>query len=767
MPSSSSPSPADSCRAVLFRITGAVQGVGFRPFVFRLAQELGIHGWVRNGAQGVEIEAQAHGLVLEDFARLLRERAPAVARIRDITRQELTAGPRSAEFRILESDAGGAKTAQVLPDLATCPDCLREILDPTDRRHLYPFTNCTNCGPRFSILERIPYDRPNTSMSRFTMCEACRVEYEDPASRRFHAQPNACPECGPHLEWWDAHGRKSASGHEALVAAAQAIRRGSVVAVKGLGGFHLMVDARTAGAVRLLRERKRREEKPFALMYPSLDAVRADCAVGAAEERLLTSIEAPIVLLRKRPGVIAPDAGVAPGNPFLGAMLPYTPLHHILLRELGFPVVATSGNISDEPLCTDEREAVERLAGIADAFLVHDRPIARPVDDSVVRVTAGREMMLRRARGYTPRPVSFDPSADAVLAVGAHLKNTVALAHHDAVIISQHIGDLETFQSAEAFRRAVSTLVNLYEAEPAVVACDLHPDYVSSRFAREQGLPVHTVQHHHAHVAACMAENDLVGPVLGVAWDGTGLGPDGTVWGGEFLLATRGEYQRAGHFRTFALPGGDRAIREPRRAAIGALYEFMGEAVFDRQDIPSVAAFTSTELNTLRSMLRRGLNCPRTSSAGRLFDVVASLSGLRQVASFEGQGAMELEFGRLSGILESYPFRLEASGACLIIDWASVLECILADHHQFVPKGVISARFHNTMVEVIVVMARRAGRAEVALSGGCFQNAYLTEHAVQRLTEEGHQPFWHRQVPCNDGGVSFGQAVVAVAARNK
>jgi hydrogenase maturation protein HypF len=763
MPSSKQTPHADPGQACTFRVTGAVQGVGFRPFVYRLAHELGVSGWVKNDTQGVLIEACADFKTLELFERALRSRAPAAARVKEIIRTDAAKPAAGSEFRILESDPGGAKTAQILPDLATCPDCLREIFDPADRRFMYPFTNCTNCGPRFSIVESLPYDRPNTTMKRFTMCDRCQAEYEDPVDRRFHAQPNACPDCGPRLAWWNNHGIAGAAGPHALLAAANALRHGQVVAVKGLGGFHLMVDARNNDAVKLLRERKHREEKPLALMFPSLEAVRTVSEVSPMEERILLSMESPIVLLRARPdaGQIAPL--VAPRNPYFGAMLPYTPLHHILLSELGFPVVATSGNLSDEPICTDEQEALERLGRIADAFLVHDRPIVRAIDDSIVRIVAGQETVLRRARGFAPRPLLINDPGKTILATGAHLKNTVSLAHRDAVLISQHIGDLETFQSGLAFRKAVDALEDIYDTKPAVVACDMHPDYFSTRYARELGLPTLAVQHHHAHIAACMAENDLDGQVLGVAWDGTGYGTDGTIWGGEFLLATRKDFKRVGHFRQFRLPGGDVAIREPRRAAIGALYEMMGDVVFERKDLAPVSAFTAPELALLKSMLHSGVNSPVTSSAGRIFDIAASLLGLQQVSTFEGQAAMELEFAIAGGTSESYPFRLEDSGSCVIVNWAPLLECLLDDRMKAVVTGLISAKVHNTMAEVIVAVAKRIGDPRVVLSGGCFQNVYLTERTVSRLAEEGYVPYWHRLIPPNDGGISFGQAVVAAS----
>ena len=516
-------------------VRGAVQGVGFRPFVYRLASELGLAGWVNNSSQGAMIEVEGDADSLAEFLRRLRADRPIPCVLHNLTPVFLPALGYTG-FAVRGSSEDGPKTVVILPDLATCTDCLREIFDSGDRRFRYPFTNCTNCGPRYSIVEGLPYDRPRTTMKLFSMCAACRAEYDNPADRRFHAQPNACPRCGPHLELWDVTGHVQSTGEEALRAAADALRRGDIVAAKGLGGFHLLVDANNQEAVLRLRRRKLREEKPFGLMYPGLEAVRRDCRVSGEEERLLRSPEAPLVLLRRGPSDGIAWA-VAPGNPYLGVMLPYTPLHHLLLAEVGSPLVATSGNRSDEPICTDQREALTRLGGIADVFLVHNRPIARPVDDSVVRIVLGQEMVLRRARGYAPYPVPFGESPRPLLAVGGHLKNTIAIAVGCQVVVSQHIGDLDTPLAFEAFRRAIADLSHLYELEPEAVACDAHPDYLSSRHAERMGLPVVRVQHHYAHIRACMAEHGLSEPLLGVAWDGTGFGPDGTVWGGEFCAS--------------------------------------------------------------------------------------------------------------------------------------------------------------------------------------------------------------------------------------
>lgn len=739
-------------------IRGAVQGVGFRPFIYRLATELGLNGWVLNSAQGVFIEVEGKPETLQQFVRRVQTDKPPRAFIQSMEQSVLDPVGYTT-FEIRHSQESGEKSALILPDIATCSDCLRELFDPADRRYLYPFTNCTNCGPRYSIIEALPYDRPNTTMRAFTMCPRCREEYENPLDRRFHAQPNACPECGPHLELWDEKGVCLAKYHEALLRAAEAIREGRIVAVKGLGGFHLVVDARNDAAVRCLRERKRREEKPFALMYPTLEMVTAHCEVNEVEERVLCSPESPIVLLRrKEEEAVAPS--VAPNNPYLGVMLPYTPLHHLLMRELGFAIVATSGNLSDEPICTDEHEALHRLAGIADLFLVHNRPIARHVDDSVVRVLMGRELVLRRARGYAPLPVLVKEPLPPLLAVGAHLKNTVALSVGRQVFISQHIGDLETPQALDAFRRVIADVKGLWEHQPQAVTCDMHPDYLSTQAAHGMGLPVVEVQHHVAHILSCMAENELQPPVLGVSWDGTGYGTDGTIWGGEFLIVREESWERFAHLRPFRLPGGDRAIKEPRRSALGVLYELLGEDALDLLE----QAFTESERRLLRQMLQQGVNTPATSSAGRLFDAVASLAGVRQVVNFEGQAAMELEF-LAHGVRtdETYPFSLSEGASPCVLDWSPMIQAVLQDIQEGVSPSLIAARFHNTLVEMTVAIAHAAGLERVALSGGCFQNAHLTERAVRRLTEEGFRPYWHQRVPPNDGGIALGQIMGASA----
>jgi hydrogenase maturation protein HypF len=750
------PQRPERLRAV---IRGAVQGVGFRPFVYRLARQMALGGWVVNSAHGVVIEAEGIPAALRDFLLRLQREAPPRAAIHSLEFAFLDPVGHPA-FHIRESQSGEAPTAAVLPDIATCPDCLAEIWNPRDRRHRYPFTNCVNCGPRFSILQALPYDRPNTTMADFAMCAACRAEYEDPSDRRFHAQPIACPACGPHLEWWDPDGRVLDDGEGALRAAAAAIRLGQIVAVKGLGGFHLLADARNEDAVRRLRARKHREEKPLALMYPSLDLLRRHCRVSALEERLLGSPEAPIVLLRRGADGLAPS--VAPANPHLGAMLPYTPLHHLLLADLGFPVVATSGNRSDEPICIDEREALVRLGAIADMFLVHNRPIARHVDDSIARVLRGRELLLRRARGYAPLPVLLRTSAPPILAVGAHLKNTVAITSGAAAFLSQHIGDLETLEAAQAFEDVIGSFERLYRVRPEIVACDLHPDYASTHFAcARNGAPLR-VQHHQAHVLACMADNDLAPPLLGISWDGTGYGLDGTVWGGEFFRVTDAGFERFAHLLPFRLPGGEQAVREPRRSALGLLFACLGEAGFEREGLPPVAAFSRAERAVLRRMVARGINSPLTSSAGRLFDGIAALLGLRQTAAFEGQAAMLLEWSADDAATEeTYPCPILRSGPPHLVDWRPMLRRILADLAAGAPAALIAGRFHNSLAEAILAVAQLAGEIRVALTGGCFQNRILTERAIDRLTAAGLAPYWHQRIPPNDGGIALGQVMAA------
>jgi hydrogenase maturation protein HypF len=750
-------------------IRGAVQGVGFRPFVYRLATEMGLGGWVKNSPQGVFIEAEGGKETLDAFLLRLEREKPRLSFIQSLEYSLLE--PVGYEgFQIRHSDATGEKATVILPDIATCPQCRAELLDPGDRRSRYPFTNCTLCGPRFSIIQALPYDRANTTMKSFVMCPDCRREYEDPADRRFHAQPDACGVCGPHLSLWDGKGEALAASDSALKGAATVIKRGRILALKGLGGFQLLVDGRNQEAVLRLRERKRREEKPLALMFPDLETLRRYVNVSPLEERLLLSAESPIVILRRLPeSDIAP--AVAPDNPYLGAMLPYTPLHHLLMRDLGFPVVATSGNLHDEPILTDEDEALDTIGGIADSFLVHNRPIERHVDDSVARVQLGRETLLRRARGYAPLPIILKRPLPPLLAVGGHLKSTVAVAKGSDVILSQHIGDLETAKALFAFRKVIDDLLSLYEVRPAAVAHDAHPDYLSTRYAEESGYPTIAVQHHHAHLAACLAENDLEGEALGVTWDGAGYGEDKTLWGGEFLLGDAAGYSRVAHFRPFRLPGGEAAIKEPRRSALGLLHEMLGpdalaKGLYLPPDRLAAEGFPEATARLLGQMLDKGVSSPVTTSAGRLFDAVAAILGIRSVSSFEGQAAMMVEFQADEGEDGRYPFDLR-EGEPIVVDWEPMFREILRQRDEGAPLPVICARFHNTLAEAILEVARKVGVPRVALTGGVFQNHYLTERAFRRLEGAGFRPYIHQRVPPNDGGIALGQIVIAAARMEK
>jgi len=722
-------------------LRGAVQGVGFRPTVYRLAEKLRLAGWVRNSSAGLEIEIEGRSDQLDDFLHKLQAERPraAVVTTEEVSRIAPAGG---VWFEILPSDENVSRTAAVLPDLATCPECLRELLEPADRRCGYAFTNCTLCGPRYTILNDIPYDRPNTTMRSFVLCPACRGEYESAHDRRFHAQPNACPACGPHV--WSVPGQAVCAG--AVADAAEALARGEIVALKGVGGFQLLADARNSSAVTRLRERKHREEKPFALLMPSLAVVRQYCTVTAAEEQLLLSPAAPIVLLRPNEGCdLAPD--VAKSSPYLGVMLPYSPLHHLLMARYPFPVVATSGNRAEEPIAIDNDEARERLNDIADVFVLHNRPIARSCDDSVARISGGRPQILRRARGYAPLPVVTPVDLPPVLAVGGHLKNTVAIALGRQVFMSQHVGDLDSVESRQAFARAIEDLCRLYRFEPKLAACDLHPDYASTQWALASGLPVVQIQHHHAHVAACAAENGIETDYLGVAWDGTGFGLDGTIWGGEFFLARPTGFERIAHLRPFRLPGAEAAIRDCSRSAASLVGETCGAAHAERIAGAGV-----------RTLLERGINAPLSSSVGRLFDAVAFLSGVADQNRFEGQAAMCLELA-IGSLRSTENYVIECRNG--IGDWAPLIEALLADQRAGFDVARIAAKFHNALANWIFAVAQTADVRNVVLSGGVFQNAYLTERASALLEEHGFRVFTHHQVPANDGGISLGQAVLA------
>jgi hydrogenase maturation protein HypF len=708
-----------------------VQGVGFRPFVYRLATSLGLTGWVLNSGDGLVMEVQSDRIRLDEFVARLESERPTASVI--LARESTWLAPDGCvSFEILHSESAAAPRTGILPDLATCPECLREIKAASERRYAYPFTNCTLCGPRFSIIEAMPYDRPRTTMKDFVLCPECENEFRNPHDRRFHAQPIACPRCGPQLD-------------ATLAEAAATIQRGGIVALKGVGGFQLMADARNATAVAELRRRKQRDAKPFALMLPNLASVRSYCHLFAEEERILTSSAAPIVLLEPIGETdLAPN--VSDSSPFLGVMLPYSPLHHLLMQLLPFPLVATSGNLSGEPIAIDNAEARARLGQAADLFVTHNRPIARPCDDSVVRLCGGKEQLIRRARGYAPLPIRVPETLPRVLAVGPHMKSAVAIACGRDVIISQHLGDLDSLESRCAFERAIHDLCALYQFDPDIIACDLHPDYYSTQWARSTGKPVIAIQHHHAHAAACAAENDLREPYLAVVWDGTGYGLDQTIWGGEFFAVRDHHFERTAHLRSFRLPGGDAAVRQGWRAAAAIQYEL---------NLESAAPVI------VRRMLEKNLNCPITTSAGRLFDAVAALTGIAAESRFEGQAAMLLErAARASTDTAAYPMPLTARHA----DWAPLIHALLDDLAHGVARPIVARRFHNALARLILEVAQRTRLKNVVLSGGVFQNDLLSSAASALLRENHFAVFTHQRVPPNDGGISLGQAVLAATA---
>lgn len=738
-------------------VRGQVQGVGFRPFVWREATRRQLAGWVGNDATGVVLEVEGPARQVDALLAALG-RPPPLARVDEVlsTTVPITGEP---GFFVRSSDVGGARRALVSPDTATCADCLRELHDPADRRFGHPFVNCTSCGPRFTIVESVPYDRARTTMAAFPLCADCRREYDDPADRRFHAEPVCCPRCGPSLTLVDSGSRLHSD--EALEGAVALLRDGRVLAVKGLGGYHLAVDAGNETAVSLLRRRKHREQRPFALMVRDLAAARRLAEVSEQEQELLTGTARPIVLLRRRADAAVAPA-VAPGSPTLGVMLPYTALHALLLERVDRPLVLTSGNLSDEPIAFRDDDAASRLEGVADAFLLHDREIRTRVDDSVVRVVRGRVVPLRRSRGYVPSPVLLpQASPQPVLACGAALKSTFCLTRDNQAFLSHHIGDLDEWTTYQSYLAGIAHLTDLLDVEPAVVAHDLHPDYPSTRYAFERDdVELVGVQHHHAHIASCLADNGVRGPVLGVAFDGVGLGTDGTAWGGEFLLADLTDFTRAAHLSTVPMPGGDAATRFPWRMAaahLDAAYEGAppaGLAVMQRQ---------GRAWDQVLAAARSGVNAPRTSSAGRLFDAVAALVGLRDQVTYEGQAAIELEHCADVTETGSYPVPVQ-DGRVLV---AELVRRVVDDLLRDVPAPVIAGRFHHAMADLVLDVCGRLreehGLGTVALSGGVFQNALLLTRCLDRLEAAGFTVLTHRQVPPNDGGLSLGQAAVAIA----
>jgi hydrogenase maturation protein HypF len=754
-------------------VRGIVQGVGFRPFVYALARRHGLSGIVRNDAEGVHIEAEGPAGGLERFVDAMQEEAPPLAVVEAVDRRRLTTlGER--DFRIEESREGTRRRALVSPDVATCEDCRAEIFDPSDRRYRYPFTNCTSCGPRFTITRSVPYDRATTTMSGFTMCPDCRREYEDPADRRFHAQPNACPVCGPRVRLLDRFGHElRAKPDDPVLRTARMLRGRAIVAIKGLGGYHLACDPSDERAVKTLRGRKVRQDKPFALMARDLEQVRRFCHTTPEEEKLLLSPARPIVLLERREDdEIAED--VAPRQNTLGFMLAYTPLHHLLLADAGIPLVMTSGNNSDEPIAYRDGEALEQLGEIADYFLVHNRPIHMRTDDSVLRVVEGETYPIRRSRGYAPSPVRVAENFGRhVLACGGELKNTFCVAKERYVFLSHHIGDLENYETLRSFREGVEHFSRLFDVQPGLVAYDLHPEYLSTKYAREleeAGLPAVGVQHHHAHVASCLADNGVSGGerVIGVALDGTGYGTDGAVWGGEFFEGSVEEgFSRRGHLEYAPMPGGSAAIRQPWRMALAQLVTLYGEEEAVKLPLELVRWVGERNAQLVARLVERKLNTPPTSSAGRLFDAVAALAGVpgAERTTYEGQAAVELELAADGPTGRGYRFLLCPDGEGWVVETGGIIRGVVEDLLAGRATGAISATFHRTMADVVVAgceeIREAGGVAAVALSGGTFQNMLLLEQVVGLLEEKGFEVYRHRRVPANDGGLALGQAILA------
>lgn len=748
-------------------IRGAVQGVGFRPFIYRLAKELNLNGFVQNSQLGVIIEAEQYKGVLNNFILKIEKEKPLLAIIQSMEFSFLDVIGYN-KFEIRDSQNDGNSTVLILPDIAVCEDCLNELFDPNDRRYLYPFINCTNCGPRFSIIESLPYDRPNTTMKIFNMCSECENEYNNPLNRRFHAQPIACKNCGPKIKLFSSEQLLISENQDALNDTVTKILNRNIIALKGIGGYQLICRADDEKIIKELRKRKNREEKPFALMFPNIALIKKVCEVSPFEERLLKSPESPIVILRRKPKFNSAIVNhlVAPSNPNLGIMLPYSPIHHILLNELKIPIIATSGNLSEEPMCITEEEAFERLKRIADYFLVNDRPIVRHVDDSIVRIVFDREMIIRRARGYAPLPFEFNfvQNGHSYLALGGHLKNSIAITSKKNVFVSQHIGDLSTNEAYNTFKKVINDFSNLYAPTNVKVAADLHPDYISTKYAINKYSNTRFIQHHQAHVASCYAENKLNGSILGVSWDGTGYGLDKTIWGGEFFKYDGYSFTHFAQLKKFPLPGGDLAIKEPKRSAIGLLFEIYGNNLFEKSKILN-SLFSEQEKNIFLKMLNNKINSPLTSSIGRLFDAVSSISGIQHISNYEGQAAMMLEFSADTTVTDVYPFDI-IHNEIFIIDYGEMIKSIINDINLKVSIDIISAKFHNTLNDTICKIAELSDEKKIILSGGVFQNIILLEGTIKKLIKKGLKPYWHQRIPTNDGGISLGQIAILTSKEN-
>ncbi|WP_144439358.1 carbamoyltransferase HypF [Geminocystis sp. NIES-3708] len=783
---------AKNCYQII--IKGIVQGIGFRPFIYTLAIELDLKGWVKNSGEGVVIEVELTTVELDIFITRIKAEKPLQSEIYSLEiKLSNWVGYQQFTIKNLDTIDNRRKTAIVLPDLSTCQECLEEIFNSQNRRYCYPFTNCTNCGPRYSIIKDLPYDRPFTTMSKFRMCKECEEEYYNPKNRRFHAQPNACQKCGPKLELWNKKGNILASFDEAIKKSCNLIIEGKILAVKGLGGFHLIADARHNEAIKILRQRKNRPHKPLAVMYPNLEKIKADCLVSDIEKNILLSVASPIVLLRKvsnlnnlnqkesfknNPKIdnnyISEE--VAPHNNYLGVMLPYTPLHHLLLKKLNFPIIATSGNQKNEPICIDEIEALDRLNCLADYFLIHNRPIFRAVDDSIVRVIDNQMMILRRGRGYAPLPIKLldfpEEKPHKILALGGNLKNTIAIGFNQQIFTSQHIGDLDKPETIKAYKNTINNLSKIYEFQPDLIVCDAHPDYFSSQYAEElskqkkPSIPVIQIQHHLAHIFATIAEHNLELPLLGIAWDGTGYGFDDTIWGGEFFYISDTEIKRIGSFLPFPLMGGSQAILQPKRIALALLNLVYNNFQNIPKNLSIIDSYSSSELKLFQTILDKKINTPLTSSVGRLFDGVASLLNIIDNITFEGQAAMNLEF-LVSDFCphKTYTFQWQhQENICNYIDWRSIIREIINDYLEKKSLSLIATKFHLTLVEIIKQISQTINTKNIVLSGGCFQNKFLLENTIQVLKQNHFNPYWSQKIPINDGGLSIGQ--IAFIIRN-
>ncbi|NOG46702.1 MAG: carbamoyltransferase HypF [Calditrichaeota bacterium] len=747
---------------IIFRnrvqINGIVQGVGFRPFIYRIAKQCNLAGFINNDSDGVLIEVQGSKESLNEFLTLIKTEAPPLSKITNIEKNEIATNSDKI-FQIVETKNKVTATTLISPDVSVCEDCLNELTDPNDRRFKYPFINCTNCGPRYTIVKSIPYDRPFTSMAVFPMCPACEKEYRNPEDRRFHAQPNACPDCGPQLSLFDGNNQKITS-NDPISETVQLLQKGKIVAIRGLGGFHLVVDAFNEKAVQELRIRKGRQGKPFALMAPSIASIKKYCLVSVDEEKFLNHHTRPIVLLKAKKSIDISDS-IAPGNNYLGFMLPYTPLHFLLMEQFN-ALVMTSANFTDEPIAIKNDEAVERLTNIADYFLLHDRDILQRCDDSIIRVVDDKARLIRRSRGFVPEPVFIkNETQKNILAVGAELKNTFALSRKDSVFFSQHIGDLDNPSAYNFFEHSIDHLQNILQIKPQVIACDMHPEYLSTKWAKKQDLPILEIQHHHAHLASVMAENKISSPTIGLILDGTGFGTDGTIWGGEVLIGDFNGFERFAWLEPVAMPGGSMAIKQPWRMALSYLFKTFGEG-FSKLELPFLKQIPDDQIILIEKMVNQNLNSPLTSSCGRLFDAISAMLGICSEVTFEAEAAIKMEMILDETVDDHYDFAVNDLG---VLSVQSLIKQVVDDVHNKIPVSIISAKFHNSLAFFFAEVAENARQNfkinHVALSGGVFQNACFFNRLVKLLRQKKFEIITHSKVPTNDGGLALGQIAIA------